>query len=162
MIFRHAAAAVLAVLFAASPALAAREPVKLAPRPGTELDTIARTLTRDDLAQAVQKGDAPLVLVAEVKLGSVKQRPALFVQLQSARECGSAGCNTTAYLERGTRWDVILDSIGGSIEADTARHGGMRDLVVDHTNRWTWNGKVYVQTRVGPKARLAPPPKPAR
>ncbi len=157
MNLRHAVIVAFAVLLIAPGAFAAREAVKLVPQPGTELEKAARALNAEDLARALQAGDAPLVLVGEVQLGGASMGPALFVQLQSERECGSAGCNTTGYIRRNSQWVVILDSIGGSIEVDQVRHGGMRDLLVDHTNRWQWNGKRYVQTIVGKKAKLRRP-----
>ena len=159
MKLRCAAIAALAVMLVSPVAFAAREAVTLAPQPGSELEKAARELNADELARALQAQDAPLVLVGEVQLGGAKMGPALFVQLQSERECGSAGCATTAYIRRDSHWVVILDSIGGSIEADSVRHAGMRDLVVDRTNRWEWNGKRYVQTSVGKKAKLSPHPR---
>jgi hypothetical protein len=151
----HAALLVLSVS-----ALAATTPVPLKPRPGTPLDTTARTLVAADLARAAQKGDAPLLLVGEASLGARSDKPAIFVQLQSERECGSAGCNTSVYVERARTWVKVLDSVGGAVKVDSARHNGMRDLIVGNDGRWTWNGQVYVDTRratTGPGAR---PPTP--
>ena len=42
---------------------------------------------------------------------------ALFVQLQSASLCGSAGCSTSVYLHRGGDWLKVLDSVSGPIRA---------------------------------------------
>ncbi len=143
-------------VFGISNPLSAAEPVALRPQPGTPLDATVRELVQDDLAQAAQKGDAPLVLIGETKLGSAKEGPALFVQLQSARECGSAGCNTRVYLQRDSKWVPVLDSVGGTIKVDNARHGGMHDLLVGGDGRWVWNGKKYVDTTTAPEVNLKP------
>ena len=149
---RRARAACLFLLLAGGFPAVAAELVALAPRPNSELDTIARAVVADDLAKAAQKGEAPLVLVAEARLGGSKDRPALFIQLQSARDCGSAGCDTSVYIQRGGAWVVVLDSVGGPISTDNVRHGGMRDLLVGKSDRWVWNGRVYADTR--PAAKL--------
>lgn len=140
------------LLLAASPAQAARQPLVLTPQPGSETEQIARGLVADDLAQAAAKGEAPLVLVASVRLGAANQPPVLFIQLQSARECGSAGCTTSAYRRQGARWQLILDSIGGPIAVDSTRHHGLRDLIVESTQRWIFDGTAYRDPRDKPKA----------
>ena len=61
---------------------------------------------------------------------------------------------------------LVLDSVGGSVRVDNARHNGMRDLIVGNDGRWTWNGKTYVDTRAAPDVRIpanraAVKPKPA-
>ena len=61
-------------------------PVALQAQPGTPLDQAARQLVADDLAAATARGDRPLVLIGSARLGG--DRPALFVQLQSPKECG--------------------------------------------------------------------------
>ena len=158
---------ILSLCLAALPAFAATTPVPLSPKPGSRLDAQARQLVAADLARAAAKGDAPLVLVAEAPLGNASDRPALFIQLQSERECGSAGCNTSVYLERNRKWLLVLDSVGGTISVDSVRHNGLRDLIVGKGSRWTWNGKKYVengsatQTRPTPKPAPKPQPKPA-
>lgn len=149
---------VLSLSLAAIPASAATTPVPLAPQPGTKLDAKARVLVAADLARAARKGDAPLVLVAEAPLGSGSDRPAIFIQLQSERECGSAGCNTSVYLERNKKWVLVLDSVGGSVRLDSARHNGLRDLVVGQDDRWIWDGKTYVENRLAPPVRTLPKP----
>ena len=137
----------LTLLLVATAALAATTPVTLKSQPGTPLDATARTLVAADLARAAKKGDAPLLLVGQASLGGPSDRPAIFIQLQSERECGSAGCNTSVYLDRARKWVMVLDSVGGSVSVDSARHNGMRDLIVGNDGRWTWNGKTYVDTR---------------
>lgn len=147
----------LALSLMATAAVAATTPVALKPQPGTPLDATARTLVADDLARAAKKGDAPLVLVGEAHLGTLSDRPAIFIQLQSERECGSAGCNTSVYLERARKWVLVLDSVGGSVSVASARHNGLRDLIVGHDGRWIWNGTTYAETRAAPE-RTAPRP----
>lgn len=155
---------VLSLCLAALPASAATTPVPLSPQPGTRLDAQARQLVAADLARAAAKGDAPLVLVAEAPLGKASDRPALFIQLQSERECGSAGCNTSVYLERNRKWLLVLDSVGGAISVDSVRHNGLRDLIVGKGSRWTWNGQKYVEngsaTQARPTSKPAPKPQP--
>jgi hypothetical protein len=106
-----------------------------------------------------------LLLVAEAQLGAATDRPAIFIQLQSERECGSAGCNTSVYLERNKKYVLVLDSVGGTVSVDSSRHNGLRDLIVGKDDRWIWNGKTYVDTRSAPDIRIPPkaapkPPKP--
>ena len=149
---------VLSLSLAATQAFSATTPVPLTPQPGTRLDAAARQLVAADLARAARKGDAPLVLVAEASLGNASDRPAIFIQLQSERECGSAGCNTSVYLERNKKWVLVLDSVGGAVRIDSVRHNGLRDLIVGNDGRWTWNGKTYVENRAAPPARVAPKP----
>ncbi len=143
------------LLLAASPAPHKGE-VAMRPQPGTPLDATARELVKTDLQEAGTAGETPLLLVAEAPLGGPKDRPAIFVQLQSARECGSAGCSTAIYLFRGKDWVRVLDSVSGPIRIDPGRHGGLHDLIVNNRSRWIWNGKAYVDTRPGPALNLKP------
>ncbi len=137
----------------AGSALAATTPVPLKAQPGTSLDTTARKLVADELAQAGRKGDAPLVLVGEASLGGAGDKPAIFIQLQSERECGSAGCSTSVFMQRAGRYVLVLDSVGGSVGVDSARHAGQRDLIVGNDGRWIYNGTTYVDTRTAPDVR---------
>jgi hypothetical protein len=109
-----------------------------------------------ELKRAEEAGEVPLLLVGTARLGGAKDEPALFIQLQSVRECGSAGCNTAIYLHRQRAWHRILDSVSGPIMVDTARHRGMRDLIVNDHDRWVWNGSAYANTRPAPAVNLAP------
>ena len=159
------AIAVLAALcLTAAPALAAGRPaalrpapsrqdaagpVVLRPRPGTALDRTARRLAASDL-----QGEAALVLVGTAELGGPHSPPALFVQLQSAGLCGSAGCSTSAYVRDGRVWRKVLDSVSGPIRVDPARHGGMHDLIVHEKDRWVWNGRAYADTVPTPPVDL--------
>jgi hypothetical protein len=130
-----------------------RQRVVLTAQPGTSLDADARRAVAQDLAAASRAGDRPLLLVGSALLGGPKDRPALFVQIQSARECGSAGCNTSVHLFRQQRWQRVVDTVSGPIVVDTQRHGGMRDLIVNGNDRWVWNGRAYADSRPAP-----PPP----
>ncbi len=141
---RHAAAAP-----AAAPAMQGRA-VALAPRPLTREDAVARQLTASDLRASDGQGETPLVLVGTAQLGTGRQQPALFVQLQSADLCGSAGCSTSVYLRQDGTWRKVLDSISGPIRVDARRHGGMADLVVGDDDRWVWNGSAYADTVAAP------------
>lgn len=124
--------------------------VVLAHRPLTAEDAIARQLTAPDVRASAGQGDPPLVLVGTARLGPPGQRPALFVQLQSADLCGSAGCSTSVYLHDGGEWRKVLDSISGPIRVDAHRHGGMADLVVGDDDRWVWTGSAYADTVAAP------------
>ncbi len=135
----------------AAPAAATAGVVLLAHRPFTAEDAVARRLTAADLRTSRGAGDPPLVLVGSARIGPPTQRPALFVQLQSADLCGSAGCSTSVYLSAPRGWRKVLDSVSGPIRVDAAhRHGGMADLVVGDDDRWTWNGTTYADTVSAP------------
>ena len=145
-------ATVLLLLLAAAPAPV---PVPLSPQPGTPLDAAARALVADDLADAARNNDKPLVLVGAARLGTASDRPALFVQLQSARECGSAGCNTSVYLWRSGGYQRVLDGVGGQLAVAAAKHRGMADLVTEG-ERYVWSGQDYRDTRPAPAVDLRP------
>ena len=155
--------AVLALLLAAAAPVRqpppAREPstaVVMQERPGTVLDATARQLVAQDLGEARQAGEQPLLLVGSASLTArPADPPALFVQLQSARECGSAGCSTTVYMQRSGRWVKVLDSAEGRIAVSSRRTGGMSDLVAEN-ERYVWNGTVYRDTRPAPAVDLRP------
>lgn len=130
-------------------------PVALASLPGTPLDKTARALVAQDLAEARQSREIPLVLVGTARLGNATDRPALFVQLQSPRECGSAGCDTAVYAWIKGRWVRVLDAVSGPVVVLRARHHGMADLVAN-TERYAWTGTTYANTRPAPAVDLRP------
>lgn len=125
-------------------------PIILAAHPGTALDRDARTLNEDDLADAAKHHDYPVVLVGSAPLSSKKGDEALFVQLQSARLCGSAGCTTSVYLRHNNNWTTVLDSVNGDISVLGTNHRGMRDLQVGRNDRWIWDGTQYQDTLNSP------------
>ena len=127
--------------------------MELRPRPGTAPDVAARELAGQDLAEAKRAGQSPLVLTGSAVLGRAGDAPALFVQLQSTRECGSAGCETSAYLPDAGGWRKVLDSVSGPVTVERTEHLGMRDLSVGRT-RFVWNGTVYADTRPAPALHL--------
>lgn len=135
---------------AAQPANAGAAPVILTAHPGTKLDEDARKLNEDDLQDAAKHHDQPVVLVGSASLSSGKNDEALFVQLQSARLCGSAGCTTSVYLKHNDTWNTVLDSVNGDISVLPTRHKGMHDLLVSPNDRWIWNGKEYQDTLSAP------------
>ena len=142
-------------LLAAAPAPAV--PVVLAPQPGTALDRAARGLVAQDLAEGVRAGERPLVLVGTARLGAAADRPALFVQLQSPRECGSAGCSTSVFAWTGGRYQKVLDGVAGRMAVAGTRHAGMADLQAG-SDTYAWNGKVYADTLPAPAVDLRPRP----
>ena len=100
--------------------------------------------------QAAHHGDEPLVLIGSARLDTQAKDAALFVQLQSASLCGSAGCSTTVYLHRGEDWVKVLDSVSGPIRVLGTVHQGMHDLVVSENDRWVWDGRGYRDTLHAP------------
>ena len=127
--------------------------VMLQSQPGTPADATARKLVADDLAAARSRGDTPLLLIGTANLGG--DRPALFVQLQSPQECGSAGCSTSVYaFERGG-WTRILDGITGRFTVSNKKTKGRADLFADN-ERYVWTGAAYRGTRPAPSIDLRP------
>ena len=154
----------LACVLAAAPAPAAVRrdakalpdtgPVVLEQHPGTPLDSVARQLNARDLAAPEGGGGPPLVLTGSAPLAGPGREAALFVQLQSATLCGSAGCSTSVYLFEGGHWREVLDSVSGPISVSPARHRGMHDLIVNKLDRWEWTGSTYRDTKGGPSLHL--------
>ena len=131
-------------------------PVPLAAQPRTWMDTAARRLLARDLAEARQAGEVPLVLVGSARLGAAPgERAALFVQLQSPRECGSAGCSTQVFVWRAGQWSRVLDGVSGKLGVAGSRTKGMADLVSDN-GRYVWTGTAYRDTRPAPAVDLRP------
>ncbi|WP_242011201.1 hypothetical protein [Acetobacter fallax] len=122
------------------------KPVILSQQPGTDLDKQARILNADDIATSRRHHEEPVLLIGSAPLSTKKGEIALFVQLQSAALCGSAGCSTDVYLRTGDDWVKVLDSVSGSIAILPTSHRGMYDIVVDGTDRWIWHGDSYQDT----------------
>ncbi|ARW17053.1 hypothetical protein S101446_01936 [Komagataeibacter europaeus] len=150
---RAASAASLSVALGSSGAGMAAEsgPVLLAQHPGTELDRQARRLVAQDLHDAANQREQPVLLTGSGLLSDNPRRMALFVQLQSASLCGSAGCSTSVYLPDGHKWTLVLDSVSGPITITPQVHDNMHDLLVDETDRWIWNGTTYIDTQAAPE-----------
>ena len=130
-------------------------PVVLQSRPGTPLDAAARNLMAQDLHDSARSGERPLVLTGTAKLGAASDRPALFVQLQSPRECGSAGCSTVVYAWSGGRYQRVLDGATGRMTVAATRHRGMADLIADK-EEYIWNGSGYISSDPAPNIDLRP------
>ena len=128
--------------------------VVLSARPGSAEDQTARALTARDVAASDRKSEPPLVLVGSARLAGPRAPAALFVQLQSADLCGSAGCSTSVYVNAPGGWRRVLDSVSGPIRVDARSHAGMADLLVDGDDRWVWDGKAYVDTVPAPALDL--------
>ena len=128
------------------PSIAVARPVVLTQQPDTALDQVARRLNAEDLAGAAKRGEQPVVLIGSAPLSARHGETALFVQVQSASLCGSAGCSTSVYLKRGSGWDKVLDSVSGPIKVLASLHHGMHDLVVGDRDRWVWSGDGYRDT----------------
>lgn len=143
----------LPLLLAAAPAPAV--PVVFAHQPGAVLDRTARGLVAQDLAESVRAGERPLVLVGTAHLGAAADRPALFVQLQSPRQCGSAGCSTSVFAWTGGRYQKVLDGVAGRMAVAGTRHAGMADLQAGNET-YAWNGKAYADTVPAPAIDLRP------
>ena len=121
-------------------------PVILTQQPGSALDRAARELNADDLASAAKRRETPVVLIGSAPLSARHGETALFVQVQSASLCGSAGCSTSVYLKHGGDWIKVLDSVSGPIKVLPTAAGGMHDLVVGDKDRWVWAGDTYHDT----------------
>ncbi len=128
--------------------------IALTTQPGSALEATATQLVAADLKQSRGAGDPPVMLVGSARL-SVRPAPAaLFVQVQSASFCGSAGCSTSAYVKHGESWTKVLDSISGPIKVSRRSHKGMFDLLVHGKDRWVWNGTTYADTLPAPDVDL--------
>ncbi len=143
---------VAAVWLAAATALPTG-PVALTSQPNTELDATARRVAAADVADG---GPGALLLLGSQRLGTAGTGPALFVQVQSDRACGSAGCSTSVYLPLRQGWRKIMDAVSGAVVVAPAEHRGMHDLVVNKTDRWVWNGQSYADTLPAPQVDLRP------
>ena len=133
-------------------------PVTLSAHPGRALEATARKVAVSDLADG---GPDALVLIGNQWLGAAGTGPALFVQVQSQRACGSAGCSTSIYLPMHGSWAKILDAVSGTVVVQPEQHAGMHDLLVGKADRWVWNGHVYRDTQPAPQVDLRPrQPKP--
>jgi hypothetical protein len=142
----------VSLLAAAAPTDAA---VTLTTQPGSALETTAKQLVLADLRQSNSEGEPAVMLVGSAKLSVRASAPAaLFVQVQSASFCGSAGCSTSVYVKRGSGWKKVLDSISGPIKVSRASHGGMHDLLVHGKDRWVWTGGAYADTLPTPNVDL--------
>lgn len=126
------------------------DPVALTDQRGSALDSAARELNADDLAAAARHNDKALVLVGSAPLSANGANMALFVQVQAASLCGSAGCSTDVYVKRNGAWTKVLDSVSGPIELLPTTHGGLRDILVDGSDRWVWKNNTYVDTLAAP------------
>jgi hypothetical protein len=147
------------LVFAAAVLLGGASPtdavVALTTQPGSALEATATQLVKADLKQSIGEGDPPVMLVGSAKLSTHAAAPAaLFVQVQSASFCGSAGCSTSVYLKHGAAWTKVLDSISGPIKVSRMSHGGMHDLLVHGKDRWVWAGSAYADTLPTPNVDL--------
>jgi hypothetical protein len=128
--------------------------VALTTQPGSTLEHDAAALVADDLAAAKQAGERPVMLVGSARLSAGRPRAALFVQVQSASLCGSAGCSTSVFVKQGRGWKRVLDSVSGPIKLSPSVHHGMHDLLVHGTDRWVWDGSTYTDTLPAPRLNL--------
>ena len=141
----------VALLAAAAPVPTG--PVQLTIQPGSPLDATARRIAAADLADG---GPGALLLLGSAPLGRAGTGPALFVQVQSQRACGSAGCSTSVYLPTRHGWHKVMDAVSGPIVIAPTEHRGMHDLVVNKADRWIWNGQAYADTLPAPQVDLRP------
>ena len=144
------------LLAAAGPAarnVAPTGTVALAPMPGSPLERTAKEIAAADVEDG---GAGALLLLGSQHLGAAGTGPALFVQVQSPRACGSAGCSTSVYLPTKAGWTKILDAVSGTVVVEPAEHGGMHDLLVGKNDRWVWNGRAYADTLPAPQVDLRP------
>jgi hypothetical protein len=128
--------------------------VTLTTQPGSALEATALKLVGADLKQSSSAGDPPVMLVGSARLSTGHAPAALFVQVQSASFCGSAGCSTSVYLKHGATWTKVMDSISGPIKVSRASHRGMHDLLLHGKDRWVWTGSAYADTLPTPDVDL--------
>jgi len=128
--------------------------VTLTTQPGSALETTARKLVGGDLSESRKDGDPPVLLVGSAALATHRAPQALFVQVQSASFCGSAGCSTSVYVMHGATWRKVMDSISGPIKVSPRSHKGMHDLLVHGGDRWVWTGTAYADTLPTPNIDL--------
>ena len=138
------------LLILCAAALPSGREVALTQQPGSGLEHQAAKLMASDIHAARKAHETPLLLVGSAPIGEGKT--ALFVQVQSAVLCGSAGCSTSVFLPSAHGWKRVLDSVSGPIEVGTAMHDGMHDLIVDARDRWVWAGQAYRDTLPVPRA----------
>jgi hypothetical protein len=141
----------VATCLAASPTGAV---VTLTTQPGSALEATAMQLAGSDLKQSNKAGDPPVLLVGSAELSTHKAPQALFIQVQSADFCGSAGCSTSVYVKHGKTWHKVMDSISGPIKVSPRSHGGMHDLIVHGGDRFVWTGTAYADTLPTPDIDL--------
>lgn len=122
------------------------DPVIMTHQPGSALEAEARKLNSDDMAAAARHHENPLLLIGSAPLSEGGKNMALFVQVQSASLCGSAGCSTDVYLKDGNGWAKILDAVSGPISLLPTQHGGLRDILVDTSDKWVWKNGAYQDT----------------
>lgn len=146
------AACSLLTLAAAAPSTDAV--VTLTTRPGSALEVTAMQLSAQDLKEAKAAGDDPLLLVGSQRLSVAAGPAALFIQVQAASFCGSAGCSTSVYAGRAHSWKKVLDSISGPIKVSRTTHKGMHDLLVHGKDRFVWTGSAYADTLPTPNVDL--------
>jgi hypothetical protein len=130
--------------------------VVLRSQPGSQADHIARQLMAPQLRRSNQSGERPSVLVATAKLGNSPGSDVLFIQIQSPRECGSAGCDTVSFRHTNGKWVKILDTVSGTIRVASTHHRGMPDLIVRDTDRRVWDGQKYAATVPPSPSKLQP------
>ena len=148
-----------ALLLAAAAPVVPAGPVRLAPMPGTPLEATAKQVAAADVEDG---GPGALRLLGSEHLGTAGTGPALFVQVQSPRACGSAGCSTSVYLPTKAGWAKVLDAVSGNVVVEAAQHAGMHDLLVGKGDRWVWNGRAYADTLPAPQVDLRPRNPPRR
>ena len=139
------------LLLLCAAALPSGREVALTQKPGSTLEQQATRLMASDIRAARRAHEKPLILVGSAPIG--EGRTGLFVQVQSAVLCGSAGCSTSVFIPAGHGWKRVLDSVSGPIEVGTAIHDGMHDLIVDARDRWVWTGGTYKDTLPVPKPK---------
>jgi hypothetical protein len=128
--------------------------ITLTTQPGSTLEATALKLVAGDLKQSRSDGDPPLMLVGSAHLSTRPGPAALFVQVQSASFCGSAGCSTSVYVQRRGGWIKVMDSISGPIQLSPRSHHGMHDLLVHGHDRFVWTGSAYADTLPTPDIDL--------
>ena len=96
-------------------------PVELAASPGSKADRLTHQLMAREPEKDRQHGENPLVLVGMGRLDETDEM--LFVQFQSAGDCGSAGRNTVSFRFTRGRWVSVIDTVGSVRIGASSHHG---------------------------------------
>lgn len=124
----------------------AADPVIMTHQPGSALEAEVKKLSGEYLAAAARHHETPLILIGSTPLSKDNKTIGLFVQVQAASLCGSAGCSTDVYMKHAGQWVKILDSVSSPISLLHTTHDGMRDILIDGSDRWIWRNGTYHDT----------------
>jgi len=139
----HTAAAALIAL-AAAPAQAMdapggrAAPIALSVSETTDARRLADTLYGPEIAKL--RGATVQTGVTDVQGDGVAE---LVVRITSTATCGDNGCATALSMHRDGRWVEVFRTDARQVALAETRSGGVRDLVVNGSEVWRWDGGAY-------------------